>query len=105
MQILISNEAHEDISSIFEYISRDSIKYANETLENIYSRIYELSNSPYLGRLVPELSGNYFRELIYKNYRIVYDFSEDSNTIYIHFVVHSKRNFKSFYKSYIKNNF
>lgn len=31
--------------------------------------------------------------------------SEDSNTIYIHFVVHSKRNFKSFYKSYIKNNF
>ena len=26
--------------SIFEYISRDSIKYANETSENIYSRIY-----------------------------------------------------------------
>ena len=55
----MSNEAHQDIDSIFEYISRDSIKYANET----------------------------------------------SNTIYIHFVIHSKRNFKSFYKSYIKNNF
>lgn len=59
MQILMSNEAHQDIDSIFEYISRDSIKYANE----------------------------------------------NSNTIYIHFVIHSKRNFKSFYKSYIKNNF
>lgn len=42
MQVLMSNEAHEDIDSIFEYISRDSIKYANETSENIYSRIYEL---------------------------------------------------------------
>ena len=86
---MISNEAHEDISSIFEYISRDSIKYANETLENIYSRIYELSNSPYLGKLVPELSGNYFRELIYKSYRIIYDVSKDLSTVYIHFVVHN----------------
>ncbi|MFQ8785958.1 MAG: type II toxin-antitoxin system RelE/ParE family toxin [Clostridia bacterium] len=105
MRILMSNEAHQDIDSIFEYILRDSIKYANETSENIYSCISNLENAPYLGRYVPELSTKHFRELIYKNYRIVYDFSEDSNTIYIHFVVHSKRNFKSFYKSYIKNNF
>lgn len=105
MQILISNEAHEDIASIFEYISRDSIEYANKTLENIYSRIYELSNSPYLGRLVPELSGNYFRELIYKSYRIIYDVSKDLSTVYIHFVVRDNRDFESFYKSYIKNNF
>ena len=31
----MSNEAHEDIDSIFEYISRDSIKYANE-LQKIF---------------------------------------------------------------------
>ena len=31
MQIFMLNEAHEDIDSIFEYILRDSIKYANET--------------------------------------------------------------------------
>lgn len=50
MQVLISNEAHQDIDYIFEYISRDSIKYANETLENIYSLIYKLESAPYLGR-------------------------------------------------------
>lgn len=105
MQVLMSNEAHKDIESIYEYISRDSIKYANETSENIYSRISELENSPYLGRYVPELSNKNFRELIYKSYRIVYDVSEASNIVYIYFVVHEKRNFKSFYKSYIKNNF
>lgn len=31
--------------------------------------------------------------------------SENTNIVYVHFVVHGKRNFKSFYKSYIKNNF
>ena len=30
---------------------------------------------------------------------------EDLNTVYIHFVVHGSRSFKSFYNSYIKNNF
>lgn len=84
MKVLMSNEAHEDIDS----------------------RIYELGNSPYLGRYVPELLDKHFREIIYKSYRIVYDISKASNTVfYIHFVVHGKRNFKSFYKSYIKNNF
>ena len=105
MQILMSNEAHQDIDSIFEYISRDSIKYANETSENIYSCISNLENAPYLGRYVPELSTKHFRELIYKSYRIIYDVSKDLSTVYIHFVVHDNRDFESFYKSYIKNNF
>lgn len=87
------------------YITWDSIKYANETSENIYSRIYELEKTPYLGRYVPELPDKHLRELIYKKYRIVYDISEDSKTVYIHFVVHGSRSFKSFYNSYIKNNF
>ena len=94
MQIFMSNEAHEDIDSIFEYISHDSIKYANE-----------LEKAPYLGRYVPELPDKHLRELIYKKYRIVYDISEDSKKVYIHFVVHGSRSFKSFYNSYIKNNF
>jgi len=56
-----------------------------------------------LGKDLLEEQIKFFREIIYKSYRIVYDVSEDSNTVYIHFVVHGKRNFKSFYKSYLKN--
>lgn len=103
MQILMSNESHLGIDSIFEYISRDSIKYASKTSEDIYSLIYELKDSPYIGRYVPELPNKHFRELIYKNYRIIYEISEVSNTIYIHFVLHSRRDFKSFYQSYKRN--
>lgn len=98
MKVLISNEAHKDIDSIFNYISRDSLKYANETSENIYSRIAELENLPYIGRYVPELTDKCYRELLYKNYRIIYSISDKKNIIYIRFVIHNKRNFKSFYK-------
>ena len=44
-------------------------------------------------------------QVLMSNEAHIYDISEDSNTVYIHFIVHGKRNFKSFYKSYIKNNF
>lgn len=99
MKVLISNQAHKDIDSIFKYISRDSLKYANETSENIYSRISELEMLPYIGRYVPELEDKCYRELMYKNYRIIYSISDKKNIVYIRFVIHDKRNFKSFYKS------
>ena len=93
MKIVISNEAYKDIESIFEYISFDSIKYANETLSNIYSLIYKLETFPYLGKYVPEFSSKQYRQLLYKSYKIVYSVSEEKNTIYIHFIIHTKRDF------------
>lgn len=98
MKILISNEAQTDLEEIFEYISYDSVIYANETLEKIYIRIYELNKNPYLGKVVLEIKFTQLRELIYKSYRIVYEVQENSKIICIHFIIHVKRNFKSFYK-------
>lgn len=105
MKVILSNEAKQDMNSIFEYIARDSLKYAIETDANIRLSIHKLEDSPYLGRYVQEFSDKHYRELLYKNYRIFYEFFPETEIIYIHFVIHSKRNFKSFYKSYIKNNF
>ena len=106
MKVLISTEAHQHISEIYRYIEQDSLKYANETSKNIYSFIHDLEKSPYLGRYVPELQNKHYREIIYKSYRIIYSIAEKEKIIYIHFVIHGKRNLESFYKSYIsKNNF
>lgn len=93
MKVSISDRAHRNIDSIFEYISYDSLKYANKTVSNIYSRIYMLEFSPYLGRYIPELSSKYYRELIYKSYRIAYTVDEKNNIVYIHSVTHSKKDF------------
>lgn len=101
MQIILSNEAQKDLNKIFEYISKDSLKYAIETDKNIRLSIHRLENLPYLGRVVPEILNKQYRELLYKSYRIVYSVFEEKNIIYIHFVIHGKRNFKSFYNSYI----
>lgn len=97
MNIIITNRARTNIDNIYNYIARDSITYANKTINNIYSIIQELKFFPYLGRYVPEISNKYYRERIYKNYRIIYRISENSNTIYILFLYHVKQDFKSFY--------
>lgn len=102
MLVLISDEAHEDIASIFAYISNNSLNYANETSSNLYSKISQLETFPYLGRYVPELSNKLYRELLYKSYRIIYSIYEEIDTVYIHLVVHDKRNLNSIL--YIKKN-
>lgn len=102
--VSISNEAYEDINSIYEYISRDSFKYAEKTSTDIYSLIYRLEQSPYLGRYVPEVKDKRLREVLYKSYRIVYTVHEEKNIVYIHFVLHGKRDFNSFYDSYVSKN-
>ena len=46
---------------------------------------------PYCGRIVPELEIYGFREVIYRNYRIVYRIKEDSENVEILAVVHGAR--------------
>jgi len=95
MKVILSTEAKQDIDDIFEYISRNSIRYAIETTRNIRLCIHNLEISPYLGRYVPELSDKLYRELLYKSYRIIYSIYEEIDTVYIHLVVHDKRNLNS----------
>lgn len=103
MQVIITNRAKQNLNSIFKFIAKDSLKYAIETDKNIRINIRRLELFPYIGRYVLEFPDKQLRELIYKSYRIIYDISEENNTVYIHFIVHCKKNFKSIYNSYFKN--
>lgn len=100
MKIIISEEAHKDIEEIFKYIAKDSLRYAEETVKNIYKKINDLQKSPYIGRYIPNLVNKECREIIYKSYKIVYTISEFKGEIYIQFIVHSSRNFKSIFNKY-----
>ena len=105
MKVIISDEAKNNIKEIFDYISLDSLRYAKETTQNIRLYIRKLKESPYIGKYVLELKNKQYRELIYKNYKIVYSISKSKNEIYILFIVHRARNFKAFFNSYIIKNF
>ena len=67
MKINIPKRVRNSIQEIHDYIARDSIMYAEITVKNIYSKIYELKASQYLGRYVPELEDKNYLEIIYKN--------------------------------------
>lgn len=97
MNIIISNTAHQNILNISKYLAKSSYKNAIETSNKIHLKISNLKYSPYIGRYVPELEDKHFRELIYKNYRIVYTIH--NNYIHIHFIVSRFQNLKYFFNN------
>ena len=62
----------EDLKEIFDYIAKDSVRYASITVRKIYNRAQDIIDNPYLGRIVPEINEKVIREVISGNYRIVY---------------------------------
>ena len=78
------------MNQIEEYISRDSIYYANKTINEIINKTEYLLMFPYMGRKIPEFDNTNFRELIYKSYRILY---KVNSNIYILNVFHHSRDF------------
>ena len=86
--IKIESEAKENLNQIEEYISKDSIYYANKTIKDIVDKIKYLEFFPYMGRKIPEYNKEKYRELIYKSYRIFYKIN--SNISILKIVHHSR---------------
>ena len=72
MRLLWTEEALVRLKEIEEYISQDSPKAAAEFVDKLISLAETITKNPEKGRIVPELSIEFIRELLYKNYRIVY---------------------------------
>ncbi len=100
MQLEISDQVRRDITEIYKYIAKDSVKYANETVKNIYSHINVLLKFPHIGRFVAEIPDKAYREILYKSYRIIYTISEEKQLIHILFIIHGKRDFNKFSNKY-----
>lgn len=90
VQINWTRLAIEDLKSIFDYIARDSKRYAKIQLVKIKSRTQILKSNPQAGKLVLEIENPNIRELINGNYRIIYKVVNESR-IDILTVHHSAR--------------
>lgn len=88
VNIKLELDAREDMRQIEEYISKDSVYYANKTIEEIVEKTKYLSMFPYMGRKIPEFNNTNFRELIYKSYRILY---RVNSNVYILKIFHHSR--------------
>jgi toxin ParE1/3/4 len=76
MNIIWSPMAIDRASEIADYIAQDKPSAAEKWIKSVFSKVEQLKSSPKIGRIVPEIGNEHFRELIYRNYRIIYRIEE-----------------------------
>lgn len=97
MKINWSKEAMINLQQIEDFISADNPEVAIRFTDKLISLSKDIGRFPKKRRIVPELSIDLIREIIYKNYRIVYAVKKNSITILTVFESHklfSKDNIK-----------
>ena len=72
MRLIWSLQAIEDVEAIRTYVARNSEQYANLLVDRIIAAVDRLEGFPLSGRVVPEVGDESLREVIFRNYRIVY---------------------------------
>ncbi len=91
-KILWTERANNDLKAIFDFIAIDSIFYAERFIKSLIHSTSKLENFPLSGRIIPEFEQQELREIIFKDYRIVYRISEMQD-IKILSVIHANRDF------------
>lgn len=72
VKVVWTNYAYLDLKDIYDYIAKDSKKYAHFQIRKLKGKTNILKNNPQSGRIVPEANQEDLRELIEGNYRIIY---------------------------------
>ncbi|MCP9199437.1 type II toxin-antitoxin system RelE/ParE family toxin [Gramella sp. GC03-9] len=90
VQVNWTIQARDDLKTIYNYIARDSKKYAQLQVLRLKSRTHILKTQAFSGKIVPELERNDIRELIEGSYRIIYKVINE-NRVDILSVHHSAR--------------
>lgn len=99
MKLFWTEEALLSLQEIEEYIYRDNPFVAMEFVDKLISVAETIIDYPEKGRIVPELSLENIRELIHKNYRIVYLVKKNSVDILTVFEGHRLLKKEEIFKS------
>jgi len=68
----LTKQAALDLQEITEYIARNSIENAIRFADELLEVCRSIKDFPERGRIVPEVGHPQIREIIHKNYRLVY---------------------------------
>lgn len=72
VKVVWTNSAVQDLLDIGDYIAKDSIRYAEITIESLFSAVDVLEEHPKIGIKVADFNDASIRQLIKGDYRIVY---------------------------------
>ena len=89
VEIKWAPKAENDLNGIIDYIAEDSIEFALSFYEQVKEKVENLIEFPKIGRKVPEIDDPNIRELIFRNYRLIYQFLGDK--IQIVRIIHGSR--------------
>ncbi len=88
MKLQWSETAKNDLISIRNFIAGDDVTAAKNWIDLLRAKARNIVHQPFAGRKVPELSRDDIREVIEKNYRIVYQIHSDRISILTVFESH-----------------
>ena len=81
-----------DLEDIADYIAKDSTRFAKITIDGLIKEALRLEINSLIGRIVPEVNDEKFREIIKGNYRIIYNYDDIKvNILTVH---HSSRDLR-----------
>jgi toxin ParE1/3/4 len=89
--IVYSKTARIDLQEIFAFISKNSLRFAQKEVHEICEKIKILKSNTYLGHQFYESGDELTREMVYKNYRIIYSISLNQQQIQILTIHHHAR--------------
>ena len=95
-KVIWSYEATEDLDALAEYIARDSSFYAAAFTRQILDISRALNEFSERGRVVQELGEPNIRELIIREYRLIY--SIEQSHVVILALVHGERDLKTLWE-------
>jgi len=91
VKVVFSSAAKADLTELVELIAADKPLAARKWATKIRQTVTKLSDYPQLGRIVPEYDDKTIREILEGQYRIVYKVDEETDTIVIVTIWHSKK--------------
>ena len=88
-----SASARQDLAAIRDYYESLSPDYTRTIISKLYEAVVRLEAFPRMGRPVPELEMDDFRELIVEQYRVVYLVAgeEAKATVNVLAIAHSRQ--------------
>ena len=92
-EVVWTPRAYADLQAIGGYHAQSAPGYAEMLVRKLMHATECLEAFPTSGRVVPEIGDESLREVIHRNYRIVYLYLPDEDRVEVLAVFHSSRQF------------
>jgi toxin ParE1/3/4 len=92
-RVVWTGQAKADLQAIEEYYLGVAPAYADVIVEGLLASTNRLRTFPRSGREVPEIADEALREVIYREYRVIYYINEEADRVEVLTVLHSSQQF------------